>query len=224
MRIEGIQLGLQYMVSGAEAFSDITIRLLDTGIYAVTGPSGCGKSSLLYVLSGLCRPTAGTLYFDDIDVNGIANHELFGLRKKRFGFIFQKHFLIGTLSVLDNILVPLNTKDEKSIVLANELMQRFELSGMEARKPYELSHGQRQLVAVARAFINSPQVIFADEPTAALDAESTRMVMDFLKEKSLHASILLISHDLCVLESANQIFRMENGRINPIHDNCHESL
>lgn len=227
MRIEGIRLGLQYMVSDAEptvAFTDITIRLLDTGLHAVTGPSGCGKSSLLYVLSGLRRSTAGTVYFDDTDVHGFTDHELSSLRKKRFGFIFQKHFLINALSVLDNILVPLNAKDEKSMALAAELMKKFALSGMEARKPYELSHGQRQRVAIARAFINSPEVIFADEPTAALDGESTHIVMDFLKEKSMHSSILLISHDPCILECANQVFYMKNGQINPTRDNCHGLL
>lgn len=218
MRIDSIELSLQYPVpkaSAATALAGATIRLSDTGIHAVTGPSGCGKSSLLYVLSGLRSPTAGTVYYDDVDIQSLSADALAHTRRGKFGLVLQQHFLLDTLSALDNVLVPLNSFDKSSRQQAVDLLALLGLEGLERRKPYELSQGQRQRVAVARALANNPEVIFADEPTAALDRESTLAVMDVLTQKSKHAAIVLITHDPELLERADRVSHMKDGQIVP---------
>lgn len=218
MRIDGIALSLLYPSLGSEATTALagaTLRLADTGIHAVTGPSGCGKSSLLYVLSGLRLPTAGTVYYDDADLQSFPADDLARLRRGKFGFIFQQHFLMDSLTALDNVLVPLNSADSVNRQKAQELLARLGLDGLWRRKPHELSQGQRQRVAVARALANDPKVIFADEPTAALDHDSTKIVMDLLAEKSRQASILLITHDPDLLGRADKVFHMKGGQILP---------
>ncbi len=216
MRIDGIQIGLSYPSQGvraAAALFDVDIRIGDTGIYAVTGPSGCGKSSLLYVLSGLKAPTSGTVYYDDMDIQSYTANELAHLRRSRFGFIFQRPSLLESLSALDNVLI-LPAKNQKTIrERAMDLLARLDMDGFSDKKPHVLSQGQRQRVAVARALVNDPAFLFADEPTAALDRESTDAVMRLIKEQSRHASILLISHDSLVLEQADRVFCMRDGRI-----------
>lgn len=215
MRIDGIQLGLQYHSAGASttAVKNADIRMEASGIVAITGPSGCGKSSLLYLLSGLKKPTSGTVYFDDADIESIRQDDLARIRRLKFGLIFQRHYLLDYLSVLDNVLVPANSSTNADIERAKELLSRLDMADLCARKPQELSQGQRQRVAVARAFINNPAVIFADEPTAALDRESTNIVMSLLAEYGKSASILLITHDPAVLDRAARVINMKDGQI-----------
>ncbi len=216
MRIDGIELTLQFPLPKADAamaLAGASIRVAESGIHAVTGPSGCGKSSLLYVLAGLRPPTAGTVYYDNVDIQSLCADALAHTRRSKFGVIFQQHFLLDALSVLDNVLVPLNSADKRSRQEAQDLLALLGLEGLGQRMPYELSHGQRQRVAVARALVNNPEVIFADEPTAALDRESTLTVMDVLAERRQRSAILLITHDPQLLERADTVFRMKDGRI-----------
>ncbi len=216
MRIDGIQIGLIYPSQGvraAAALFDVDIRIDDTGIYAVTGPSGCGKSSLLYVLSGLKAPTSGTVYYDDVDIQSYTANELAHLRRSRFGFIFQRPSLLESLSALDNVLILPAKNQKETRERAMDLLAMMDMDGFNDKKPHALSQGHRQRVAVARALVNDPAFLFADEPTAALDRESTDAVMRLIKEQSRHASVLLISHDSLVLEQADKVFCMRGGRI-----------
>ncbi len=216
MRIDGTQIGLSYKSQGVRAATvlfDVDIRMGDTGIYAVTGPSGCGKSSLLYVLSGLKAPTSGTVFYDDVDIQSYTANELAHLRRSSFGFIFQRPSLLESLSALDNVLI-LPSKNQKTIrERAMDLLVRLDMDRFCGKKPHVLSQGQRQRVAVARALVSDPAFLFADEPTAALDRKSTDAVMCLIKEQSKRASVLLISHDPFVLEQADKVFYMRDGRI-----------
>ncbi len=217
MRIDGRELNLIYDFNstGNEtyALSGVNITLDHNGITGIIGPSGSGKSSLLYVLSGLKRPTSGTVYYDDMDIEAYAPHTREAMRKKSFGFIFQKHFLIDYLSILDNVLVPLNDKSAGSSEYALSLLNRLGIRHLAEKKPYALSGGQRQRAAVARAMINRPEVIFADEPTASLDHNNAMEVMSILSDFKESSVILVATHDRSILSGADNIIEMWDGRI-----------
>jgi len=216
MIIEGRELSLTYDINLEEethALSNVNITLETHGMTGLMGPSGSGKSSLLYILSGLKKPTSGTVYFDDIDIESLQPAEMDSLRRNKFGFIFQKHFLIGYLTALDNVLVGLNRHDKNPIAKAMLLLEKFKIAHLAYKKPYQLSVGQRQRIAVVRALVNDPSVIFADEPTASLDHRNAMELMDALEEFKEQASILIVTHDRTILDNADRIIEMWDGKI-----------
>ena len=178
----------------------------------ILGPSGSGKTSLLYVLSGIRLAGAGQVYFNgqDIDTDVVSREEL---RRRNFGFVFQQYFLINYLSVLQNIVVGAPTEDAQSRERARELVAELGMAGLEGRKPYELSAGQRQRVAIGRAMINSPRVVFADEPTANLDPSTGANVMEVLTSMRGRSSLIVVSHDEEILGHAEALYRMRDGRL-----------
>lgn len=215
MLIEGRELSLIYNLDTDQesyALKDIDITVSPGEVLGFMGPSGSGKSSLLYVLAGLKKPTSGTVYYDDIDIESLSLQEKAEFRKNKFGFIFQRHFLIEYLNVLDNTLVAINRRDEEAEALAMELLEKLGLAKLRQKKPFELSVGQRQRVAVARALINKPSIIFADEPTASLDHKNAMEVMGLLNEYKSVSSILVVTHDRSILENAGRIIEMRDGR------------
>jgi ABC-type lipoprotein export system ATPase subunit len=215
MRVEGIRLGLCYKERGGWescVFEDIDIRIGETGIHAVTGPSGCGKSSLLYMLSGLRRPSSGTVYFDDSDIASFDPVKLANIRRSRFGFVFQMPYLLESMSVLDNILIPLDKSGVKDRERAMALLAALRMDGLSLKKPCGMSPGQRQRAAIARALINEPQVLFLDEPTK----ESAGEVAALIREHARNAAVLLISHDPFVLSMADTVYTFHGQNLN--HD------
>ena len=215
MIIEGRELSLVYDMNLEEetyALRNMNITLKKHGMTGIMGPSGSGKSSLLYVLSGLKKPTSGTVFYDDIDIESLQSAAMDSIRRNKFGFIFQKHFLIDYLSVLDNVLVGINRHDRDSIAKAMLLLEKFSVSHLANKKPTQLSVGQRQRIAVARALINEPSVIFADEPTASLDHPNAREVMKVLGEFKERASILIVTHDRSILDQADHIIEVWDGK------------
>lgn len=216
MIIDGRELSLVYDMNMEEetyALRDVNITLENHGMTGLMGPSGSGKSSLLYVLAGLKKPTSGTVYFDNIDIESIQPSAMDSLRRNRFGFIFQKHFLIDYLNILDNVLVGFSGHYRDSTARAMVLLEKFKVAHLANKKPYQLSVGQRQRVAVARALINEPSVIFADEPTASLDHQNAAEVMGVLEEFKENASILVVTHDTTILHNADRIIEMWDGKI-----------
>ena len=219
MRIDGQNLNLIYdMETDSEtiALDNVSIACETPGISGIIGPSGSGKSSLLYVLSGLKKPTSGTVYYDDMDIDAYSPDQREQLRKRSFGFIFQKHFLIDYLTVLDNVLVPLNRKSPESCAFALSLLDRLGLGKLAGKMPQALSCGQRQRVAVARALVNRPAVIFADEPTASLDHGNAMEVMRVLEDFREQAVILVVTHDRDVLRYSDNAYTMDAGRLQPL--------
>lgn len=216
MRIEGSEISLVYDMSKDEetyALRDVNIALGSNGVTGLTGPSGSGKSSLLYILSGLKKPTSGTVYYDDVDIESLPPSERDRLRRIKFGFIFQRHFLIDYMTILDNVLVGLGKNSVDSESKAMELLEKLKIAHHAKKKPYQLSGGQRQRAAVARALINNPSVIFADEPTASLDHRNAMEVMRILDEFKEKASILVVTHDKSILENAGKIIELWDGHI-----------
>lgn len=194
------------------AVREVNLAVAAGEFVGIIGPSGSGKTSLLYVLSGIRPAGAGQVYFNgqDIDTDVVSREEL---RRRNFGFVFQQYFLINYLSVLQNIVVGAPTEDAQSRERARELVSELGMAGLEGRKPYELSAGQRQRVAIGRAMINSPRVVFADEPTANLDPSTGANVMEVLTSMRERSSLIVVSHDEEILGRAEALYRMRDGRL-----------
>ncbi|HEY5561117.1 MAG TPA: ABC transporter ATP-binding protein [Clostridiaceae bacterium] len=195
------------------ALKNINLTLEGNRMIGVMGPSGSGKSSLLYVMAGLKIPTSGTITYNNTDLSKLTPKKAAELRLKDFGFIFQRHFLIDYMTVLENVLTPINSDSMEGKLKALNLLERLKISHLANKKPFQLSGGQRQRVAIARALINDPKVIFADELTAALDHKSAKEVMDFLDEYKRKALIIVVTHDPSILENADDIVNIRDGVI-----------
>lgn len=179
----------------------------------LVGPSGSGKSSLLYLLSGLKDASEGDVKFEGQPYHQLHNGKLIDLRRKRFGFIFQQHFLINYLTVFENIMVGALEQSEPARKRARELIAELGLEKQSNRLPWQLSIGQRQRVAIARALINEPAIVFADEPTASLDQTTGHQVVDLLAQYRGHGSIVFVTHDPEMLTQADRVIRMRDGEI-----------
>jgi len=179
----------------------------------IVGPSGSGKSSLLYILSGLKKPTVGTVYYQEHALEVMSYNELAEIRRKEYGFIFQRHFLINYLTVLDNVLSVVNRNDKFWRNTAINLLETLGIADFANQKPYKMSVGERQKVAIARALVSQPKIIFADEPTASLDHSNARMVMDIFASLKGEITILVATHDDSILDQADRVIHMWDGRI-----------
>lgn len=195
------------------ALRDINITFPKNRMIGIMGPSGSGKSSLLYVMAGLKIPTSGKILYNNIDFSKISAKKAAEIRLNEFGFIFQRHFLIDYMTVMENVLTPINSNKKEDKIKALGLLEKLKIGHLSNKKPFQLSGGQRQRVAIARALINDPKVIFADELTAALDHESAKEVMDFLNEYKKNTLIIVVTHDESILENADDIIRIRDGRI-----------
>ncbi len=201
----------------------------------VMGNSGSGKSTLLYALSGMDRPSLGTVsyYVEDdsrgmtkkdgaSEISGFSNDKLALFRRNHAGFVFQQNYLNDSMSALDNVMVSglLKNKDRRALAeRAKELLARVEINERDSRKfPAQLSGGQQQRVAVVRGVINSPEVLFADEPTGALNSQNTTNVLDILSELNNEGqSIVMVTHTISAAERGNRIIYLADGVIS---DEC----
>lgn len=195
------------------ALRQVTIETPQKGMIGIVGPSGSGKSSLLYVMAGLKEPSSGLLHYTGKLMTDMKIDEKAVLRRMDFGFIFQRGYLIEYLSVLDNILVPLNQKTPFYVEKAKSLMAKLGIARLIHKKPNQLSGGQRQRVSIARALMNDPKVIFADEPTAALDHQSAAEVMKVLSEYSKEKLVIVVTHDTTILSEAEKIIEIWDGKL-----------
>jgi putative ABC transport system ATP-binding protein len=181
------------------------------------GPSGSGKSTLLSILGALNPPSRGRLVIDDIDIYSLSNEKLADFRSEYFGFVFQQFNLIPYLTALENVMLPLAVSKAKSVEKRNaaaEVLQKVGLGSKLDRLPNQLSGGEQERVAIARAIVNRPPILLADEPTGALDTKTGREVLDFLQKLNEEGNtIVLITHDMGVAERAKRIIRISDGRI-----------
>lgn len=197
---------------------DVTLAIEQGQSAAIVGPSGSGKSTLLNIMGALDKPTAGRVRLGGEDMTSLAEDSLAEIRNSRIGFIFQLHHLLPQCSVLENVLVPsLVNADFAGPEAARgrglELLERVGMIDFAFHRPGELSGGQRQRVAVARALINSPEVLLADEPTGSLDSSTSDKVMDFLVElnESENVSLVLVTHSKAVARRAGRLFELDDG-------------
>ena len=177
----------------------------------ILGPSGSGKSSLLYLMCGLKVPSSGVVRYKGTALSEMTPAERDALRLNEFGFVFQYPYLVGYLSAIENIMVAqpeASLRDE-----AYDLLERLGIADKAGRLPHELSGGERQRVCVARALIGGRHVIFADEPTAALDHTSGVQVMDMLAEHRGQGALVVVTHDPSMLERADRVVTIRDGAI-----------
>lgn len=185
---------------------------------AVVGPSGAGKTTLLYLLGGLARPSAGEVWLDSQPIFKLGDDALSSLRNRRLGFVFQYHHLLNDLSAVDNVALPLRVsgvsrKDARQ--RARTLLQSMGLGHRLEHKPGELSGGEQQRVAVARALVLDPAVILADEPTGNLDKANSDAVFDLLKAATRKGrqAVVMVTHNADLAERTDRVVRMEDGAI-----------
>lgn len=201
------------------ALGGFDLELPDKGLVGIIGPSGSGKSTLMYCLSTLKKPTDGDIIYNGKSLTGLGDTERERLRRHEFGFVFQRHFLVPYMSALDNVTVAADDNSDKTKERAKNLLSSLRLSETEiTKRPAKLSGGQRQRAAIARAMINSPKVIFADEPTAALDHENAFVVMEILKDYSKENLVLVITHDRSILKDADRVVEMWDGNISAVKE------
>jgi putative ABC transport system ATP-binding protein len=201
-----------------DAVHDISMAVQDHQFIGILGPSGSGKSSLLYLLSGLRKPTAGEIYLDSRAYGRMSDRDRVALRRSEFGFVFQQHFLINYLTVLENVMVAAPVQDKAHAAQAEALLADLGMGDKLHRFPYELSGGERQRVAVARAMIHRPRIIFADEPTGLLDRHTGLQVMALLRSYRDQGSLVAVTHNPEILAEADLVLTLRDGRIADVKD------
>lgn len=199
------------------ALNDISLKIEKGELVAIMGPSGSGKSTMLNILGCLDNPSNGHYFLDGNEIKDMSDSSLATIRSEKVGFVFQSFNLLNDKSVLDNILVPLkfskkkikNKKDR-----AKELIRTLGIEGNEKKRPSQMSGGQQQRAAIARALINEPDIILADEPTGALDKKTGDEVMDILKELSKRGrTVIIVTHDLSIGLKCDRIIKICDGKI-----------
>ena len=199
------------------ALGGFDLDLPDTGLVGIIGPSGSGKSTLMYCMSTLKKPTEGSVSYNGREVTECRDDEREQLRRKEFGFVFQKHYLVPYMSALDNVLVAATDRGRDSVNRAKDFLRKLGLSEREfGKRPAKLSGGQCQRVAIARAMVNDPKVIFADEPTASLDHENAFNVMKILKDYSKDRLVLVVTHDRSILSDVDLTVEMWDGMVSNV--------
>ncbi len=196
----------------------IDLTIYETDFIAIMGPSGSGKTTLLNILSTIDKPSQGSVMLDGKEITGLNNKDLSRLRRDKIGFIFQDYNLLDTMTLQDNIALPLslNGVSPKSCVeRTNELAEMFGLAEELKKYPYQLSGGQKQRGATCRALITDPKIIFADEPTGALDSKSSKDLLECLRivNENRQATIMMVTHDAFSASYAKDVYILSDGLI-----------
>ena len=203
------------------ALKNVTLEFTPNKLHGIMGPSGSGKSSLLYILCGLKSPTSGDVALHGQSITKMPDITRAVLRSEHFGFVFQQPFLLNYLTALENILVGVSASQLKEgMRKADQLLADLGLGGMGDKYPSMLSGGERQRVAVARALIGNPAIVFADEPTAALDKDNGYKVMQALADWAVDHTVIVVTHDADMLQGADVIHHLMNGSlVDGVHGN-----
>ena len=202
----------------AIVLNNVSLEINKGDFTAVMGPSGSGKSTLLYSISSMDNPDEGEVVFEGIDVYKLSESELSKFRLNKMGFVFQNSQLLKNLSIFDNIILPGMVAKRESIEVvrarATELMSKMGIEDIKDRDIREVSGGQLQRAAICRAMINSPEILFMDEPTGALNSEAASQVMEILKKLNQEGiSIMLVTHDAKMASMAKKIIYIKDGKL-----------
>ena len=201
-----------------EVLKDINLEIREQEFISIMGKSGSGKTTLLKLLGLIDRPTSGKLYFKGVDSEELRGDCLARIRRQDMGFVYQDYYLLDSLSVFENIMLPmiLDHKDDKICKEeAEKLAVSFQIQNLLGKYPYELSGGEKQRTAICRALVNQPDVIFADEPTGNLDSKSGKIVIDALKDINEHMgkTIIMVTHDPQMASYCSRLILLKDGVI-----------
>lgn len=201
-----------------EVLKDISIPIEENKISVIVGASGAGKSTLLHILSGLDRPDSGEVLFQSENIFKYSDEKLSHFRNKNIGFVFQFHHLLPEFTAAENIAIPYLASGRKlteAMTRAEELLKLVGLVERKDHKPAELSGGEQQRVAVARALVNDPKIIFADEPTGNLDSQNSKSIHELILrlKNEFNKTFVIVTHNPELMSLADRIFEIKDGRI-----------
>ncbi|WP_433789361.1 ABC transporter ATP-binding protein [Actinoplanes sp. CA-252034] len=210
--------GLHLNFGDTKALDDASLHIWPGEIVALMGPSGSGKSTLLHCLAGILQPEAGRVTYDGRDLTAMSDSERSGLRRGEFGFVFQFGQLVPELTCAENVALPLRlcgTGRREAHRTANDWLERLEVGDVAAKRPGQVSGGQGQRVAVARALVSRPRVVFADEPTGALDSLNGELVMKLFisAARDTGAAVVLVTHEARVAAYSDREAVVRDGRV-----------
>ena len=216
IRVEGLKKTYYSENVETPVLHGMDVKIREGEFLAIMGPSGSGKSTLMHILGFLDKLTGGSYHFEGIDVSNLSDDDLASIRRDRIGFVFQAFFLLPHSTVLENVMLPLvYTKDGNNH--REKALKALDSVGLSHRVNYlptNLSGGEKQRVAIARALVNSPSVIFADEPTGNLDSKSGKQVMDiFQKLNKAGHTIILVTHETITAQNAERILHIKDGLV-----------
>lgn len=205
------------------ALDGVNLEINKGEFCCLLGTSGSGKSTLLNVMAGIERLTSGDIIIRGKKINKMSERELSIFRQKYLGFIFQAYNLIGSLTAFENVELPLIFKEvppKKRQKMVREIIKAVGLAGRSKHKPSQMSGGQQQRVGIARAFVSSPEIVFADEPTGNLDSKTTMEIMHLIKSmaREYNQTIVMVTHDVRLAEFADKVVHIHDGKINKIEE------
>jgi len=195
---------------------DVTFEIPAGDTFAIVGPSGSGKTTLLGLCAGLDQASSGSVTLNGIPLDQLSEDQRAAVRNQHVGFIFQNFQLLPTLTALENVMIPMELQgDPEAYTKASELLERVGLADRTDHYPTQLSGGEQQRVAMARAFANRPKILFADEPTGNLDEDTGQMVEDLLFQLNAEAdtTLVLVTHDLELAAKTNRMLRLKGGKV-----------
>ncbi|GCC10476.1 lipoprotein-releasing system ATP-binding protein LolD [archaeon] len=201
------------------ALNNVDLEIKKGEFVAIMGPSGSGKSTLLHLLGGLDKPTGGRVLIDGQDMTEMTEDQLAEIRSEKIGFVFQLHNLLPSLTAVENVELPMIFSESGAKIdrkkKATELLKTIGLGDRLNHTPLQLSGGQQQMVAIARALANAPSILFTDEPTGELDTKSGNEILNLLKNlnKEKNITLILVTHDPDVAQHADRIIYMRDGKI-----------
>jgi lipoprotein-releasing system ATP-binding protein len=208
---------IEKIIGQEKILKNVNLSVKKGEFLSIIGPSGSGKSTLLYILGLLDSPTSGEVIVEGSSVSFKDKNKLATFRNKKFGFVFQFHYLVNELTLEENVMVPmLKAKVDKKVAKekANVLLEKLGLKGKENRKPYQISGGEQQRVSIARALSNDPDILIADEPTGNLDSKNTEKVMEIFKQINQEGkTIIMVTHETDLAERTDRIVKMRDGQI-----------
>lgn len=202
----------------SQVLKGVSLKVMENDFIAIMGPSGSGKTTLLNIISTIDKPSGGKVLLEEKDITKLNAKDLSKIRQNKIGFIFQDYNLLDTMSLKDNIALPLTLNGHKSkdvIKKINTYAALFGLSSHLEKYPYQLSGGQKQRGAAIRALITNPSILFADEPTGALDSKSGKDLLNALQEanRKLHTAIVMVTHDAFAASYAKDVYFLKDGQI-----------
>jgi putative ABC transport system ATP-binding protein len=214
-----VDLRMVYHVGKVEVFAlrGVDLQVQRGEFVAIVGPSGCGKSTLLHLLGGLARPTYGQIFVDGVEISAVSDWERTAVRRDKIGFVFQRFNLFPTLTVRGNLEIAVQIQGRRPPA-RKRLLELLEMVGLAHKvemKPLDLSSGEQQRIAIARALINGPAIVLADEPTGNLDSVNSNMVLELFKDlnQRLGQTILMITHNPEAAAVGHRTIEMRDGRI-----------